>query len=205
MATMTPSNPQTQIQLEQTQQAYQAFLDVVQALSPIATDTNDYPQQIANLAMQSTAGKVFANCVSDWVAQFHQLWTVLGQITAQIEAQYQAMGGVENQNTELASRTLATSSANTTDGSAPTSFTPVTPAIQGTPSVPATQGTPAIPATPATPAVQGTPGMQAGISVEAPMAQAQSASPALPLDRIQAPQNGLRTVTPMPENRVQAT
>jgi hypothetical protein len=99
---MTTPNPQTQIQLQDTQQAYQAFVDVCQALSPIAADTNDYPQQIANLAMQSTAGQVFANCVSDWVSNFHQLWTVLGQITAQVEAQYTAMQRNEATNTGLA-------------------------------------------------------------------------------------------------------
>ena len=102
MATMTPPNPQTQIQLTDTQQAYQAFVDACQALSPIATDTNDYPTRIANLAMNSTAGSLFSNAVSDWVTHFQQLWTLLGQITAQIEAQYQAMAGVNDQNTDLA-------------------------------------------------------------------------------------------------------
>jgi len=102
---MTTPNPQTQIQLQDTQQAYQAFSDVVHALSPIASDANDYPAQIANLAMQSTAGTVFANAVGDWVANFHQLWTVLGQITNQIEAQYTAMTNTNNQNNDLAGTT----------------------------------------------------------------------------------------------------
>jgi hypothetical protein len=101
---MTTPNPQTQIQLQDTQQAYQAFADVCNALSPIATDANDYPQQITSLAMQSTAGAVFASCVSDWTANFNQLWTVLGQITAQLETQYTAMTATNNQNTDSAGR-----------------------------------------------------------------------------------------------------
>jgi hypothetical protein len=103
---MTTTNTETQIQLQETQLAYQAFLDVCHALSPIATDANDYPQQIANTAMQSTAGTAFANCVSDWTANFNQLWTVLQQITAQIEAQHTAMANVESTNTGLATGTL---------------------------------------------------------------------------------------------------
>jgi hypothetical protein len=104
---MTASNPQTQIQLQDTLQAYQAFADVCQTLSPIANDVNDYPQQIANLAMQSTAGTVFANCVGDWTANFYQVWTVLGQITTQLEAQYTAMKATEGTNTDLAGGTGA--------------------------------------------------------------------------------------------------
>jgi hypothetical protein len=104
---MTTPNPQTQIQLQDTQQAYQAFLEVVQTLSPIASDANDYPQQIANVAMQSTAGSMFAGCVSDWISNFNVLWTVLGQITGQIETQYQTMTANEGQNTGLAGRTQA--------------------------------------------------------------------------------------------------
>jgi hypothetical protein len=99
---MTTPNPQTQIQLQDTQQAYQAFLDVYQTLSPIATDANDYPQQIANVAIQSTAGAVFASCVGDWTDNFNQLWAVLKQITAQLETQYTAMMATNNQNTDLA-------------------------------------------------------------------------------------------------------
>lgn len=102
---MTTPNPQLQIQLHDTQQAYQAFYDVVQTLSPIASDVNDYPTQIANLAMQSTAGKVFANAVDDWVTNFHQLWTVLGQITNQVETQYRLMLANESKNTGLAGTT----------------------------------------------------------------------------------------------------
>ena len=100
---MTTPNPQTQIQLQDTLQAYQAFADVCQTLKPIANDANDYPQQIANFAMQSTAGTVFASCVSDWTTNFHQLWTVLQQITAQLETQYTAMKSTNDQNTDLAS------------------------------------------------------------------------------------------------------
>jgi hypothetical protein len=103
---MTTPNSQTQIQLQDTLMAYQAFSEVVHTLSPIANDANDYPQQIANLAMQSTAGTVFASAVSDWTANFYQVWTVLGQITAQIENQYTAMTATNNDNTDLAGRTL---------------------------------------------------------------------------------------------------
>jgi hypothetical protein len=102
---MTTPNSQMQIQLQDTYQAYQAFSDVVQALSPIANDVNDYPTRIANLAMSSTAGQVFASAVGDWVNNFHQLWTVLGQITKQIEAEYAAMLATNNHNTDLAATT----------------------------------------------------------------------------------------------------
>jgi hypothetical protein len=101
----TTPNSQTQIQLQDTQQAYQAFSDVVQALSPIASDVNDYPVRIADLAMQSTAGTKFATAVGDWVANFNQLWTVLEQITSQVEAQYTAMLATNNQNNDLAATT----------------------------------------------------------------------------------------------------
>ena len=104
---MTTPNPQTQIQLQDTLTAYQAFADAYHTLSPIANDANDYPQQIANLAMQSTAGTVFANCVGDWTANFYQVWTVLGQITTQLEAQYTAMKATEGTNTDLAGGTGA--------------------------------------------------------------------------------------------------
>ena len=104
---MTTLNPQTQIQLQDTKLAYQAFVEVCQTLSPIATDANDYPQQIKNLAMQSTAGTVFAACIDDWTSNFNHLWTVLGQITAQIEAQYAAMTATNGDNTDLAGRTRA--------------------------------------------------------------------------------------------------
>jgi hypothetical protein len=103
---MTTPNSQTQIQLQDTLKAYEAFSEVVNTLSPIANDANDYPTQIANLAMQSAAGTVFANCVSDWTNNFNQVWTVLGQITAQLEAQYTAMTATNNDNTDLAGRTL---------------------------------------------------------------------------------------------------
>ena len=102
---MTTPNSQMQIQLQDTQQAYQAFSGVVQALSPIANDVNDYPTQIATLAIQSTAGTVFANAVADWCSNFHQLWTVLGQITNQIETQYTTMTNTNNQNNALAATT----------------------------------------------------------------------------------------------------
>jgi hypothetical protein len=101
---MTTPNAETRIQLQETQQAYLAFEAVCQALGPIATDANGYPQQIANSAMQSTAGAAFASCVSDWTANFHQLWTVLQQITAQVQAQCTAMANVENVNTGLATQ-----------------------------------------------------------------------------------------------------
>jgi hypothetical protein len=102
---MSTPNQQTQIQLQDTHQAYLAFSDVVQALSPIASDANDYPVRIANLAMQSTAGAIFSNAVGDWVANFNQLWTVLCQITNQVEKQYTVMLATNNQNNDLAGTT----------------------------------------------------------------------------------------------------
>lgn len=104
---MTTPNPlaQTQIQLQDTQQAYLAFSDAVATLSPIASDVNDYPVQIANFAMQSTAGTVFANAVADWVSNFRQLWTVLEQITNQVETQYTEMQAANSQNNDLAGTT----------------------------------------------------------------------------------------------------
>ena len=156
---MTTPNQQTQIQLQDTQQAYQAFNDVVQALSPIAADANDYPSQIANVAMQSTAGTVFASCISEWIANFFQIWTVLGQITAQIEASYSAMTATNVQNNDLAgsmsepltttpAATPATPAVTTPDYIAPQTVaaTPATPAVT-TPAFTAPQMTPATPAT----------------------------------------------------------
>jgi uncharacterized protein YukE len=91
-----------QIELSATRQAYQAFSDVCQALSPIATDANDYPTQIANFAIQSTAGTTFAGYISDWTTNFNQLWNVLQQITNQVETQYLTMLATNAKNTDLA-------------------------------------------------------------------------------------------------------
>ena len=102
-----PQSPQTQIQMQDTQRAYEAFAAVVDALSPIAQDANDFPQQIANVAMQGAAGSAFASSVSDWTGNFHQLWVVLQQITQQIGQQYVAMKEAEKTNLDLATGTSA--------------------------------------------------------------------------------------------------
>jgi hypothetical protein len=106
---LPPQSPETQIQIQDTQRAYETFVGVSVALSPIATDANDFPQQIANVAMQSAAGNAFANSVSDWTGNFHQLWVVLQQITAQIGLQYTAMKEVEKANLDLALARLGAS------------------------------------------------------------------------------------------------
>src|ERR1700677_924760 len=103
---MTTPSPQgqanTTIQLNYTHQAYLAFSDVVQALSPIANDANDYPARISNLAMQSPAGRVFSSAVAEWVSNFNSLWGGLEQITRQLETQYATMLAAENHNVNLA-------------------------------------------------------------------------------------------------------
>lgn len=108
---MTNSNAETLIQLQEAQRAYEAFADVRTALSPIAADANDYPQRINTLALQGSAGPVFANCVQEWTTSFAHLWSVLGQITAQLEAQYQQMLKVNNLNNDLAAGALPSASA----------------------------------------------------------------------------------------------
>jgi hypothetical protein len=57
--------------------------------------------------MQSTAGQVFAGAIGDWISNFNQVWTVLGQITTQLEQQYTAMKATNDGNTDLAGRTVA--------------------------------------------------------------------------------------------------
>lgn len=108
---MTNSNADTQIQLTETKQAYEAFAEVCKVLGPIASGANDYPQRITGLALQGAAGPAFASCVSEWTTGFYHLWSVLGQVTAQVEITYLHMLRINGLNSDLAAGLPSSASA----------------------------------------------------------------------------------------------